>query len=707
MATLNIGGKKVKVDDAFLSMTPEQQNAAVEEIAASFVSKTAEVQPDALDTLNADSSARTQNFWAKRQAQPVENNLAGSTATTLAGLVSGIPVLGPAVQNVSDAMIGTGAQLTGGDYGQTVRGLQDRRAQLAQAAPIANLAGNIGGAVATGGVLGAGATGANALGLTGSTGSRVLNSGLSTLGLTQADNMVRGQAPVEALQNAVGPGLISAAIPGATELIKRGGRYLGDEVVRPIATAFNRENEVTRRIGAARQQGLTNPTGDVLTSADEAVARQANIPVVNADRGGSPLQTLARTASNISPETDASLKRLTQERFEGQGGRAVTFIQRLMNGATDDLALQETLDQGARAANRPAYERAYNSPAARAVWNPRVKQLMQSDIFRNAINQAESAGTNEAAIHGAKAVRNPFVFGPDGSVTLRQMSDGSRALPSLEFWDIVQRNLRRTAETAQRGGDNYTYSQADQLRKALNGELDSAVPAFKQARKGAYDFFQAESALDAGRQFARTPREIPEAQQAFKKFTQADKDAFAVGYSSDLVDTIKASRDRVNVINQVFGSQARREMNELALGPQRARELESYVRVEGILDQLRTAVGGNSSTAKQLIAAGVIGGAGGYWQSGGNFQSALSAAGLAAAGRRGLQMMGKKVDDRVMQRIGEVLASGDPQLLQRAIQNASMSQAHRDALEAIQRGIELAAKGSVIGSGAANQMAAQ
>lgn len=705
MATLNIGGNRVKIDDSFLTMSPEQQSAAVEEIAKSLSS----TQPEGVTdrSLADETGAQQRKFWEKPEVQPAPNNLMTSTAATLNGIVNGIPVLGPAVQNVSDAMIGTGAQLTGGNYGETVRGLQDRRAQLAQAAPIANLAGNIGGAVATGGVLGSGAAGANALGLTGSTGTRVLNSGLSTLGLTQADNMVRGQAPVEALQNAVGPSLISAAIPGATELIKRGGRYLGDEVVRPIATAFNRENEVTRRIGAARQQGLTNPTGDVLTSADEAVARQANIPVVNADRGGSPLQTLARTASNISPETDASLKRLTQERFEGQGGRAVTFIQRLMNGATDDLALQEALDQGARAANDPAYRRAYNSPAARAVWNPRINQLMQSDIFRSAIQTAESAGTNEAAIRGTRAIRNPFVFRPDGTVTLRQMSDGSRALPNLEFWDIVQRNLRRVATTAQRNGDDYTYSQADQLRRALNGELDTAVPAFNEARRGAYEFFQAESALDAGRQFARTPREIPEAQRAFRRFTQADRDAFSVGYASDLIDTIKSSRDRVNVINQVFGSQARREMNELALGPQRARELESYVRVEGILDQLRTAVGGNSSTAKQLIAAGVIGGAGGYWQSGGNMQSALSAAGLAAAGRRGLQMMGKKVDDRVMQRIGEVLASGDPQLLQRAIQNASMSQAHRDALEAIQRGIELAAKGGVIGSGAANQMAAQ
>lgn len=42
MPTLNIGGRKVKVDDSFLSLSPDQQNATVEEIVASFGSAPAE-----------------------------------------------------------------------------------------------------------------------------------------------------------------------------------------------------------------------------------------------------------------------------------------------------------------------------------------------------------------------------------------------------------------------------------------------------------------------------------------------------------------------------------------------------------------------------------------------------------------------------------------------------------------------------------------
>ena len=36
MPTLNIEGRRVKVDDSFLQLSPDQQNATVEEIASSF-----------------------------------------------------------------------------------------------------------------------------------------------------------------------------------------------------------------------------------------------------------------------------------------------------------------------------------------------------------------------------------------------------------------------------------------------------------------------------------------------------------------------------------------------------------------------------------------------------------------------------------------------------------------------------------------------
>jgi hypothetical protein len=725
MAKLTIGNQTVTVGDEFLRMSPEQQQATVDEIAASLGA--APQQDDALAAASSMSRFGPGTDTAAPALpaqQPARPDILGSTAATLGGLVNGIPVVGPLAQNLSDSIAGTGAMLTGGNFDETVQGIRRRRQELAAANPIASVSGNIGGALGAFGVGGLSTTGANALGLTGNLlpriaatpvtgsvanatagfqGGQLLNSGLSTLGLTTADNMVRGAKPTDALAEAVGPSLISAAIPLGGELIKRGSGAVYDNVIRPVQTAFNRENEVTRRIGLALQQGENGPARLGMTQADEAVAAQAGTPVINADRGGAPLRTLARTAANVSPEAAQSLNATVSDRFETQGPRAVSFIQRLMNGATDDLALQDALRQGARKANQPAYRAAYDAPQAKAIWTPEIRNLMQADPFRQAINAAEQTSTNAAAVSGGNAIRNPFVFRPDGTVTLRQLPDGSYALPNLEFWDIVQRNLRNSSELAQRNGDNLLAGQIGDMRRQLNSVLDNAVPEFNQARRGAAQFFGAEDAIDAGKQFATSPRAIPEARKAFGQFTQAERDAFSIGYASELIDTIKASRDRVNVINQVFGSQARREMNELALGAHKARELEAFVRVEAIVDQLRSAVSGNSSTAQQLISAGVVGGAGGYFASGGDWTQAASMAGLVAAGRRGLQVLGKKVDERVMARIGEVLASGDPSALQRAIQNAALSAEHRTALEAIQIGLQGAARGAVMGGAAGMQ----
>ena len=64
-------------------------------------------------------------------------------------------------------------------------------------------------------------------------------------------------------------------------------------------------------------------------------------------------------------------------------------------------------------------------------------------------------------------------------------------------------------------------------------------------------------------------------------------------------------------------------------------------------------------------------------------------------------MMGKHCDDHVIKRVSEIMSSPDPAQLQRAIQNASLSQAHMDAIDAVMRALASTARGAVVGVGAA------
>jgi hypothetical protein len=285
---------------------------------------------------------------------------------------------------------------------------------------------------------------------------------------------------------------------------------------------------------------------------------------------------------------------------------------------------------------------------------------------------------DRGAVSGAKEIGNPFTQNSQGQYVLRQSADGTLVAPSLEFWDHVQRNLRSLSDKAARSGDNTTASEIGALRTALNEDLDTAVPLFGSARKGAAAFFGAEDALDAGRQFANSPRGIPEATKAFQKFTAAEKRAFSTGYASELIDRVKASGDRTNVINSMFKSQAARESMELVFGPQKAREIEAYVRVEDIADRLRGAMG-NSTTARQLVELGIGAGAGGAAGYGitGDWQGAM----IGAVGPKTLQYLSRKGDAKVMESIAKLLTSDNPQALRVAAQQAARQPSYMKALE--------------------------
>lgn len=691
MATLNIGGKKVKVGDEFLRMTSEQQNAAVEEIAGQLGAG-GQGQPDVMQDALADASRRSQSLTPIQQQQPAQPDIMGSTAATLGGLVNGIPVLGPMAQNASDAIIGGGSALMGGDYGETVQGLRDRRAQLAEANPVADIAGNLAGGIGAYGGLAKTAGGAAALGLEGNILSRIGNSAASGAAISGADAAFKGGSLNDMLTNASYGAGIGAVTPPIASGLGAAARAVGAKFAPTIAGALHPAEEGSRRAGQVFARDMqVNPSG-MFNATDEAVARQAGVPLMNVDRGGETTRALARSVANQNPEARSIITKAADERFETQGLRAIDMIKRVTGGSVDDLAYQRSVKDAARLANGPRYRAAENSPAAAAIWTPQIRQLMQSNLFRSAIVAAESRGTDKAAIAGVKAVRNPFTFGPNGQIGLKTMPDGSRALPSLQFWDQVKRNLDGMIDGAVRGAkpDRTKVADLTTIKNMLVSELDAVVPQYQAARRGAATFFDAEDALEAGKKFATQPKAIPEATQAFSSFSAPEKQAFATGYASEIIDRIRSTRDRVNVINQIFGSQASREMNELVFGAAKARQLEAYVRVEGLADAIRGALG-NSTTARQLVELGIgtgVGGVTGFGLSGGNFGAALQGATLGA-GAAGARALGQRIDAKVMQEVARTLTSRDPKDLQKAIYNASLSPKWMDAIKALETRLQI------------------
>lgn len=631
--------------------------------------------------LQAMEAQGAQGETVPAAAPEPQTDLADQISAGFTSGVRAIPVAGPWIMD----RLEEGKAALHGVPVETIRA-EDRGWE--EANPIASGVGTVAGTVLP--FMGAGAIPGvgRALGMTGNLATRATMGGLSGTAISVADTLARGGTANDAVEAAKWGGGIGAGIPVVGAGLKAGGQLLGRALEPTVGAIRDAGAEALRRTGKAVLRDRN--AGATMLPADEAVARLNGLPIINADRGGETVRALARSVANQSPEARQVIEKTASDRFAGQADRAVQFVRRIAGGAVDDLGYQRSIKEAAAYVNRPAYDAAFNSPHAQAVWNQPIADLMQSDTFRAAIKAAERRGTDRAAVGGFKAVRNPFEFLPDGGVTLRTNADGSRALPSLQFWDQVKRNLDGMIGTAQRQGDNTLVADLTAMKAKLTGALDSAVPAYARARAGAASFFGADDALEAGKMFANHTRQVPEATKAFNAMKPAEQAAFRTGYASEIIDKIKDARFRANVIDQAFGSPAKREMVELVFGKAKARELEAYVRVEELADRLRGAMG-NSTTARQLMEMG-IGAGSGALLTGGDWKGALTGAGVA----RGLRYVGRRVDDKVMREIGTILTSGDETLMQKAIFNASKSPMWMDGLEAWGKALSAPSRGAIV-----------
>lgn len=599
----------------------------------------------------------------------------------LSGALEGIPIVGPSVSNVTtDIAAGLVSPFSGQSFGDVRQGMVDRRKQVEEDNPGTAMSGGLASVVGTMIPLGLTAAGGRMLGMTGdSLLGRTVASGLSNMGINAADTAARGGDLPDVLKSG-GKGLgIGLALPGAGALVSGTGRAVWDAVGPRIGAITNPLKEAANRVSSAF--GADTRSGvPLLSSADEAAASANGQPLLNVDRGGESARSLARSAANNDPEARAIIDRKVSDRFASQNQRANSFIDRLMGGAPDDLALQDSIKSAARSANKPAYARAYQD-GANGVMSPELERLAGSPGVASAMKAAAEKGQDRAIADGFGAFNPKVTFTPDGRVQFRAGQTGVKTYPDMQFWDYTYRELRDAASAAGRAGRNGEAETLGNLSKTLRGELDRAVPSYATARQGAASFFGAEDALDAGRKFVTLSKSLPETKRALASMSAPERESFAIGFSSELKDVIATVRDRANVIDRIYGTPEAREKIAMALGPQRAREFESFARVETIMDQLRGAMG-NSTTARQMKELGMAGAAGagaGYLT--GDWKAGIGTAMLV----RGARAYGTKVDETMAKNIAQLLLSDDPVKLRAAIQAGARNPKALEAIAAMQK----------------------
>ncbi|QPF87039.1 hypothetical protein IC762_12370 [Bradyrhizobium genosp. L] len=507
--------------------------------------------------------------------------------------------------------------------------------------------------------VGAGATAATLPG-------RILRGALTGAGVGGLYGAGAGDTATDRLTGAATGSLAGAATgalaPPIVEGAIQGVSHLAQPAINTVRGLFNPEGEASRRVATALERDFQHQ-GPQVTPEEAAIAQAAGSPTAVIDAGGETTRALARSAANTSPEARQALSGLTQARFGTQNQRAADFVQRLTGAAGDNPADIEAIQAAARRVNRPAYERAYREGSA--VWNDDLEQLSQAPAVQDAIRQATRTGANRAAAEGFEPVRNPFQFSPEGHMSLRTNADGSQALPSLQFWDHVKRNLDDQFTKLQRSGENSAARDVGDLRSQLLGVLDQEVPSFANARAGAARAFGAQDAMEAGANFVNSRMENADARRALGRMSAPERQLFQRGYASALINKIDEMGDRTTILNKLSSSPAERERMEIALGPQNSRSVEAFLRVEGLMDRARNAVVGNSTTARQLAELGLAGGAYGIASHGDLTDPRAVATGMLVYG---LTRGNHAINERVARRVGEMLASNNPDVVQRGIQ---------------------------------------
>jgi hypothetical protein len=512
--------------------------------------------------------------------------------------------------------------------------------------------------------------------------------------------------------------------------------YIGQPIAATIRGWTDPAQEAARRVAGALYRDYPQVSGGTalgLTPQQWATAKAAGEPVSLMDLGGETTRALMRSAANTSPEGRAELNSVIQDRFQAQNDRAGVTARSLIPGGANTLKTKAQLEAEYDAERGAAYGKAYQA-GDRPIWSPELERLAGAPVVTSALQDAITNWKNWQVRDGFGGMNSPVQVTDDGRFiwsknppktpsgegfwdrvqreqdfgagtqapappSAYKPETGVPAYPNLQLWDYAQRNLSDAASRAQRTGDNQAAAQVGGLAGQLKAELDKQVPQFADARGVAARYFGGNNAIDAGVKAlsgkdANGKAIAPEQLRLIvNNMKPAEQGMFQESFADALARKAESAGDNRDITNSIFNSPQQRKIIGAVFGPQGIDTMQAFVNRERIFDAARKALG-NSTTARQMIEAGLAGGAGGAFLSGGDPRETLEAAGTAAGaglagGASGLirhgVLTGAKtalgyVDRRTAGEVARLLASNDPSELMRGLQIATKNQRVADGL---------------------------
>lgn len=298
------------------------------------------------------------------------------------------------------------------------------------------------------------------------------------------------------------------------------------------------------------------------------------------DAMGEPGRALARSSANNSPAAREALEAASVSRMAGQPDRLTDKL--LEAGGLDEPRTIQELKDAARTEAMPAIREAYEE--ARSLGNDidleAFADIRNTRIGREAFDEGLAAATDRMRGRGEPSA-------------LDVLDEAKKYLDAIAQPDMGKRMTPKQAFAAE-------------LAKDIRGRTDNWLDEYANARGKARDLFRREEAFELGAEGAK-PR-IP-ADFGRRVGEAGNEDAVRAGYAASKIDQVQNRRSTPGAVDAMFGPRRQQGALDTALGPN-AGPVRSQIDAEREFALTDRALRGNSTTARQLIEAGVLGGGG-------------------------------------------------------------------------------------------------
>jgi hypothetical protein len=638
MATLTIEGKKVKVDDAFLSMSPEQQQRQVEEIASQMGVAAAAHEADPRVQEVGNQLAQTSSDFFN-QNDGVARNL--DSATRGSQDIMSFGLADEAAAGIQSMLGAIDPFAPADSYGSNLRRERAFQTQRDAMDPAASTTGRVLGGLASAGTLSAAKAPfmaalpaeASLLAKTAqSAKAGALYSGIYGLGSGEGVQDRLEEGGTGALTGAA----IGAAIPGVTAAI--------GAVTRPVRDAikgyFRPEQFANQKIA----ERLANDS----TTTSRAANEMGKTPgMALADVAGDSTRNLLRTAANVPGKAQSQIRAKLTIRQMQQGDRILSAVRKTLADPDGYLTAKDEIADTAKTLAKPLYEQAYKTPVP---FTETLEGILETPAGKKALAQAEALAANEQ-----QPFRQFFINMVDDTTGI------VRRVPDARGWDYIKRGFDDVIQAEKAGTFGQSNNQAriiTDLKNRMLREIDEANPAYKEARKIWSSQAGMDDALESGR---LSLKQSPEAtRRALGDLSEAEKQMFRVGMADAIRDRIGSANFTHNALLKFFSS--RDQLANLKAAFATDEQFSAFRKAMFAEAQKRVTyntVTGNSTTAKQMVDMADAGGL----ESGVNFVQNAATGGITSATLRWvgsrLKMLGG-FTPQVAEQVSRKLLAADP-----------------------------------------------